>query len=169
MASLRRYGLSCSARSLCAAVRSPPLGSRMASHPRSFGAEASEGEPDTASTRSVLGGAQQLASVEGSSASDADTGGGLFCDLWWPTVADHCHRRLAQRPQGLPEDPLAQGVLSWVEYELARKAPPSPGGAEKAVERSCRDENPTPLPADGDWRWLLRGKGEIVGPKGDRG
>jgi len=63
------------------------------------------------------------AASEQPESSDED-GGGLFGDAWWPVVAEHCHKRLAQRPQGLPEDPMAQGVLSWVEYELARRQPP---------------------------------------------
>mmetsp|Transcript_136968 Transcript_136968/g.425559 ORF Transcript_136968/g.425559 Transcript_136968/m.425559 type:complete len:173 (-) Transcript_136968:104-622(-) len=118
--------------------------------------------------------APEAAAVEASPAPGEDAGGGLFGDVWWPTVADRVHRRLAQRPQGLPEDPLAQGVLSWVEYELARKTPrdtkriaQGDEAPEPERETSCQDEHPTPLPANGDWRWLLRGSGEIVGPKGD--
>merc|ERR1719401_436030 len=45
--------------------------------------------------------------------------GGLFGEVWWPTVSEIVFQRLAQRPSGLPEDPLAQGVMSFVEYELA--------------------------------------------------
>eukprot|EP00930_Biecheleria_cincta_P018802 TRINITY_DN14523_c0_g2_i1.p1 TRINITY_DN14523_c0_g2~~TRINITY_DN14523_c0_g2_i1.p1 ORF type:complete len:184 (+),score=30.52 TRINITY_DN14523_c0_g2_i1:31-552(+) len=102
--------------------------------------------------------------------SDED-GGGLFGDAWWPVAAEHCYKRLAQRPQGLPEDPMAQGVLSWVEYELARREPEEGEAAApaSAIPPSQRDEPPKPLPEDGRWVWLLRSEGELVGPGGDRG
>merc|ERR1711904_453039 len=102
-------------------------------------------------------------------------------DAWWPTVARRVHRRLGRLPQGLPEDPLAHGVLSWVEYELAVKprdqweasaaAPPGggPSGSEEGggaasdvdldklqpIERGPNiQEAPfAPLPTDVDWRW----------------
>eukprot|EP00434_Breviolum_minutum_P007386 symbB.v1.2.006520.t1/scaffold380.1/size216529/10 len=56
---------------------------------------------------------------DGGASSSAETGedesgSGLFSDAWWPEVAQRCHQRLAQRPQTLPEDPMAQGVVSWV-------------------------------------------------------
>mmetsp|Transcript_73321 Transcript_73321/g.237455 ORF Transcript_73321/g.237455 Transcript_73321/m.237455 type:complete len:209 (-) Transcript_73321:39-665(-) len=110
----------------------------------------------------------------------------LFCDFWWPTVSDRVHRRLAERAQGLPEDPAAQGVLSWVEYELARgsAAPTAPTRAPKVGAAGAKedtdaeansslpqlpnDKPPEPLTIEGDWQWLLRGRGEIVGPRGDR-
>mmetsp|Transcript_53122 Transcript_53122/g.95921 ORF Transcript_53122/g.95921 Transcript_53122/m.95921 type:complete len:152 (-) Transcript_53122:17-472(-) len=115
--------------------------------------------------------------LSGDSKDDADNvaaseeESGLFSDAWWPDVAQRCHERLAARPHLLPEDPMAQGVLSWVEYELARSVP-EPGKArpkKDEVPISQRDEPPQPLPEDGKWRWLLRSPGEIVGPKGERG
>merc|ERR1712217_919665 len=107
--------------------------------------------------------------------------GGLFGEYWWPTAADYCHKRLAQRAQGLPEDPLAHGVLSWIEYELALSTDseprkPSRNATTSDADKSADEKEPPltereeigmkPLPVDTDWRWLLRGKGEIVGPKG---
>mmetsp|Transcript_21290 Transcript_21290/g.38875 ORF Transcript_21290/g.38875 Transcript_21290/m.38875 type:complete len:174 (-) Transcript_21290:20-541(-) len=105
-------------------------------------------------------------------ASTTDSSGsGLFSDDWWPSVADQVHRRLAMRGQGLPEDPLAQGVLSFIEYELASKAAGVGGGTKQAEEDTNRDrvpspDAPVPLPEGEEWRWLLRGAGEIIGPKG---
>eukprot|EP00933_Yihiella_yeosuensis_P044812 TRINITY_DN40084_c0_g1_i1.p1 TRINITY_DN40084_c0_g1~~TRINITY_DN40084_c0_g1_i1.p1 ORF type:complete len:192 (+),score=47.47 TRINITY_DN40084_c0_g1_i1:68-643(+) len=115
-----------------------------------------------------------------------DEGNGLFCDRWWPLAASRCCNQLAKRPQGLPEDPMAQGVLSWVEYELARGEQTEEEEAEKAASKktstsedgttpsssrplpfSQKDEPPKPLPEDGKWRWILRNKGEMHGARGD--
>merc|ERR1719282_288183 len=127
---------------------------------------------------------------------DDANSGALFCDLWWPTVADRCFQRLANRPQGLPEDPLAHGILSFIEYELARRppsaqeptvdataetsmpdggsvelaenAPAEPAAAQVRDYVASQSDGPTPLPKDVQWQWLLRSHGEIVGPKGGR-
>merc|ERR1712187_275892 len=64
-------------------------------------------------------GVAERSSSGSDSAEPESLTGGLFGEYWWPTAADYCHKRLAQRAQGLPEDPLAHGVLSWIEYELA--------------------------------------------------
>eukprot|EP00931_Biecheleriopsis_adriatica_P089068 TRINITY_DN63258_c0_g1_i1.p1 TRINITY_DN63258_c0_g1~~TRINITY_DN63258_c0_g1_i1.p1 ORF type:complete len:164 (+),score=33.02 TRINITY_DN63258_c0_g1_i1:35-526(+) len=130
---------------------------------KQFAARYSSGE-------SSAGGSE--APSNNSSCSEEEVSGGLFCDAWWPEVADRCFKQLATRPQGLPEDPMAQGILAWVEYELARgEAKPGEAATAKKdeVPLSQRDEPPTPLPEDGEWAWLLRNSGEMVGPKGDRG
>mmetsp|Transcript_90494 Transcript_90494/g.141880 ORF Transcript_90494/g.141880 Transcript_90494/m.141880 type:complete len:189 (+) Transcript_90494:74-640(+) len=137
-------------------------------------------------------------SEESPGSGQASESGGLFGDMWWPTVAHHVQKRLAQRPSGLPEDPLAQGVMSWVEYELARKPSsvaqaakaqgversddandslPVKGGDDDVVDGNTEVEDkrlgpqqgpPVPLPPEAEsWRWHLRGRGEIVGPRGD--
>eukprot|EP00927_Polykrikos_kofoidii_P049937 TRINITY_DN43909_c0_g1_i1.p1 TRINITY_DN43909_c0_g1~~TRINITY_DN43909_c0_g1_i1.p1 ORF type:complete len:236 (+),score=30.48 TRINITY_DN43909_c0_g1_i1:90-710(+) len=114
---------------------------------------------------------------EGASDGGEDTEQSLFSEVWWPKVAQHVHERLAGRPQLLPEDPMAHGVMSWIEYELACK----PLSKQGAVDASNKDDVATPeaepqtrrlddellpLPKDADWRWMLRSNGEIVGPKG---
>ena len=96
-------------------------------------------------------------------------GGGLYADSWWPSVSRQVHDSLAQRPQGLPQDPLAQGVMSWIEYELACK-PRDPAKKASAGEDSSlpssTDPEFRPLEKNEEWRWILRSDGELVGPKG---
>merc|ERR1711924_311694 len=100
----------------------------------------------------------------------------MFSDIWWPKVAHQCHRRLAARPQLLPEDPEANGVLSFIEYELACKPQSATCQQElrtdiknpSAFNKPSPDESIKPLSRDEEWRWLLRGAGEVVFPKGGR-
>eukprot|EP00928_Gymnodinium_smaydae_P025744 TRINITY_DN20414_c0_g1_i1.p1 TRINITY_DN20414_c0_g1~~TRINITY_DN20414_c0_g1_i1.p1 ORF type:complete len:214 (-),score=26.30 TRINITY_DN20414_c0_g1_i1:57-656(-) len=156
-------------------------------------------QPAFGSVLSAAGSRRAFAASEGSSASaSSESGDGsksdsdglpdesnesLFSESWWPDAADQCFQRLAGRPQLLPEDPLAHGIVSFVEYELAckplpaRKASEKTGkadGAQKGDDENQTvrsqqdpDEPLTPLERDGSWRWMLYGTGEIVGAKGE--
>eukprot|EP00747_Dinoflagellata_sp_TGD_P031700 gnl/TRDRNA2_/TRDRNA2_135491_c0_seq1.p1 gnl/TRDRNA2_/TRDRNA2_135491_c0~~gnl/TRDRNA2_/TRDRNA2_135491_c0_seq1.p1 ORF type:complete len:143 (+),score=26.02 gnl/TRDRNA2_/TRDRNA2_135491_c0_seq1:71-499(+) len=106
--------------------------------------------------------------AEGTTSGDADkasadlgddVGGGLFCDAWWPRNADTVFKQLARRPQGLPEDPLAHGILSYIEYELACKPLPKEGEAVEGAEEAKAATDPG---------WDLRGRGEVVFPRGEQ-
>eukprot|EP00929_Paragymnodinium_shiwhaense_P067114 TRINITY_DN33780_c0_g1_i2.p1 TRINITY_DN33780_c0_g1~~TRINITY_DN33780_c0_g1_i2.p1 ORF type:complete len:225 (+),score=40.96 TRINITY_DN33780_c0_g1_i2:102-776(+) len=125
---------------------------------------------------------------------DEEDTGGIFNDTWWPVVAEKVHKNLAGRPQLLPEDPLAHGVMSFIEYELAARRPEdrpqeqesmtrpsdaaqdssqSPGddgtlGSAAPWRRRREDPGLTPLPTDVNWKWTLNGDGEIVGPRSGR-